>query len=277
MPLPFNPNHLKSSELAYEISIRGQDVPKTAEERRQLLRGLLTQESSNRSTSSISMDIDFAENFKQTSESVQNITEIVQTFVGSRKSSQYKTLIDRLSHVANRLRRMETNTEQEQKSKKELTTKLSMLEGVLEEKVTPQQDDIAEAPASTPIASPIRLPQVGVPKLVPVYKWNLQKFTGTENLVGFLEKLETLKVSRNCSDQDLFLSASDLFEGPAFTWWHNHFVRESFTSWADLVSALKETYLPVDYERNLWDKIRSTKQQFGETVWRACFAIYCKF
>lgn len=119
---------------------------------------------------------------------------------------------------------------------------------------------------NAPQASTPHFPVNMFNKKVPVYKWGIRKFSGQGSLIAFLELVESLRISRGCTSEDLFASAGDLFEGHAWTWFHNAQRNHRFSSWDDLVTGLKQAFLKENYDRNLLDEIRAKKQGFREPV-----------
>ncbi|XP_072395302.1 uncharacterized protein [Diabrotica undecimpunctata] len=253
-----NPKHLKTDELTYELLIRDLEVPSTVDEKRRVLSGILSQEASDRSFSETVVPLEFEQDHNQALATLADLSSIIDEFSGSKSDYRYKCICSRLTHLSGRVSRLKTTSSTQETLKRQLRSKLLSIEGVLVEKLNLPSE-------STPVRVEPHTAS-SVVKSVPIYKWGIQKFSGKQPLIPFLEQIETLKISRNCSNDDLFLSAGDLFDGNAFTWWHNHLLKKTFQSWSDLVAALKETYLPSDYERNLWEQIRSTRQSFREPV-----------
>ncbi|GLV46530.1 hypothetical protein CBL_20855, partial [Carabus blaptoides fortunei] len=95
----------------------------------------------------------------------------------------------------------------------------------------------------------------------PVHKWNV-KYDGESGLSIFLERVDEHSSSRGITKQQLFASAVELFTGNALTWFRAK--RNTFSTWKQLTTALRETFLPCDYEFNLWDEIRNRTQGSDE-------------
>lgn len=104
---------------------------------------------------------------------------------------------------------------------------------------------------------------VTTPVCVPLHKWNLS-YDGTTDVRNFIERVEELALSRNVSTVSLFSSAVELFSGIALDWYRVN--RALFTSWSDIVSALKEEFELLDHERRLLAQIRATVQLQKETL-----------
>ncbi|XP_050499678.1 uncharacterized protein LOC114333202 [Diabrotica virgifera virgifera] len=253
------PAHLTTNELTYELHIRDVSAPDDIEEKRTVLTGLLSQETSSHSFSDISVPLSFEVDYKQALASYTELQILISEFTGTKSDILYKTFNSRLQHLSGRISRLRSSSAEEEKLKKAIRFNLLKLEGTLCNIV--EQPDLLDQPmTSTRVNLNCSESSISPSKPVPVYKWGIKKFSGKQPLIPFLEQIEIFKFSRNCTDEDLFISACDLFEGAAFTWWHNNFSQKKFHSWADLVTSLKETYLPYNYERDLWEQIRSTKQ-----------------
>lgn len=96
-----------------------------------------------------------------------------------------------------------------------------------------------------------------------VCKWNIT-FDGNSGLNQFLERIESLSLSRGVSKEQLFRQASDLFTGNALVWYR--MITPSVSSWSELVSKLRQTFLPANYDLALMDEIRSRTQASNERV-----------
>lgn len=102
---------------------------------------------------------------------------------------------------------------------------------------------------------------------IPVKDWGI-KFDGESGsavgVMTFLHDLETLRVARRYSHNDLLAEAIDLFTGPALIWFRS--VNRHLRSWDELVSALKKSFQPKYYSRQLWQEIRSRTQGPQEPI-----------
>lgn len=94
-----------------------------------------------------------------------------------------------------------------------------------------------------------------------ISKWNV-KFNGRTSVNEFIERIEELRVSRGASYQQLLRCAPEILTQDALLWYRT----KKFSSWLDLVSHLKEAYLPYDYEISLMDEIRKRTQGSQEKV-----------
>lgn len=298
------PEYLRSIETAYEILIRDGIVPASQEDKRKILRGLLEQETGNRSFTAITNPFSFKEDEKEVAWTIADLVTKIEAFKGKKGEAEHKRIICRLTHVSGRISRMSAEDEEQKETRKQLRQKVLLLEADLGSKaevVVPptiagtippslgaaQQAQTSPAavlpppsvlPASTPLAAtslqppPLLHHTTSTPELspnfmsplenkkVPVYKWGLKKFSGQGSLIEFLEIVESLRISRGCSKEDLFASAGDLLEAHAWTWWHNSYKKGRFLSWEELEQGLKQTFLCDNYDRNLLDEIRAKRQ-----------------
>ncbi|KAK9703914.1 hypothetical protein QE152_g29018 [Popillia japonica] len=151
-----------------------------------------------------------------------------------------------------------------------LTGELFILEADFEEKVkpptsTPHDQQAFQFGMGDPQLSPI-LPRQSTSTVKPIlpYKWGLS-FTGSssqEPVISFLEKVESLRVSRGVSKPDFFISAGDLFKAQASTWYNIN--RSRFSDWDDLVEKLRQDFLPYNYDDDLLEEVNHQTQGHNE-------------
>lgn len=94
----------------------------------------------------------------------------------------------------------------------------------------------------------------------PVSGWNLF-FSGEPNsrsLYDFLSRIEMLARAEHISELMLRRSAYYLFTGSAMTWYRAF--EQNLPTWTDLVNALKNQFVPLDYDRALLREIDKRKQ-----------------
>lgn len=123
----------------------------------------------------------------------------------------------------------------------------------------------------TPVASALPFPSAlpsmptEIRKSTPVVKWGIT-FTGdkSQSVNAFLEHVEELKCARNVSRQQLFREAFDLFKDRALVWFRAN--RDSFNSWSEIESALRDEYLPPDYDDVLIREIERRTQGSSESL-----------
>lgn len=259
-------NALQAHELDYEISIRSMKPLGTVDQRRKILRGLLAQENANRSICQVSNPFEFDFDEKELVLSIASIKVKIVGFTGTSSDPSYKNISTRLWHVSGRLNRMNHTSDEETQRKNDLYVEILTLEGDLDAKVFPAASTPLDPNLGSVSFNANAVNQV-VSKSVPVHKWGLQKFTGEGSLMAFLEKVETFRMSRGCSTDEVFASAGDLFDSQAWTWWYNHHKKGRFIDWDDLVGKLKETFLRNHYDRNLLEEIKARKQNPKEPVY----------
>lgn len=94
-----------------------------------------------------------------------------------------------------------------------------------------------------------------------ITKWNL-RYNGRSSVNDFLERIEELRISRGISQHQLLKSAPELFTEDALLWLRTN----TFKTWNELVSKLRDDFRPYDYEYSLWDEIRKRTQGAQEKV-----------
>ena len=246
-----DPNFLKIWELDYEIKIRNCESKGDSDQKRKILRGLLSQELGDRSFSGIIECYEYKVDREEILHSLEEITVLVGNYEGDTTDVSYRRIVSRLYHVSSRISRIKTLTDAEQKGQKELRFKLIEIEGDFDQKNKPA--------TSTPHSPNHESLQTffNTSKVILPYKWNLY-FTGNkskDSVLAFLEKVESMRISRGVSKDDLFKCAGDLFKSQAWTWYNNN--RSRFNNWDQLVNKLKEDFLPYNYDENLLDEIRN--------------------
>lgn len=115
-------------------------------------------------------------------------------------------------------------------------------------------------------AAPVAVHNCRAPS-VSVAKWSITKFSGNNDrcsLSSFLENVEELCISRNVTKEQLFSSASDLFEGKALIWFRS--VRATVSTWSQLVEELRKQFLPPNYNEKLFDEIKRRTQGPDENI-----------
>ncbi|KAK9738998.1 hypothetical protein QE152_g9416 [Popillia japonica] len=200
-------NCLKSTEVEYEIKIRGVTPSGELDFKRKTLRGLLTQERGNRSFFTIVNPFVFSEDEKDARESLADLKQAINEVVVPVAASARKRICSRLTHLSGRIHRLNAENVDQRGIVVALTEELLILEADFEEKVKP--------PTSTPHDQQAFQFGMGDPQLSPIsprrftttvkpilpYKWGLS-FTGSnsqESVISFLEKVESLRVSRGVS------------------------------------------------------------------------------
>lgn len=121
------------------------------------------------------------------------------------------------------------------------------------------------------VNAPVR-PNASKGVKVPVYKWAL-KFSGVFEKdrmtpTEFVLRAMDYMTSRNISEEELYLSAIDLFEGTAYQWFRllgnlgDNYPR----NWTELSARLLSDFEKPDYLEDLEDHIRNRKQRSDENI-----------
>lgn len=254
------PNHLKVAELTYELKVRNVDPTGDVDHKRKILRGLLGQESANRSFAQGSSEHPylFKDDIKEISETIKDLQTLVSNYRTSGELSLKNRISSRLHHLSGRMQRLVTVTDAEDKQKRDLLLQILELEGDLAFQEIPR--------TSTPTRLSSPPVNVSNSKSIPPCKWNVT-FNGSmekESLISFLEKIELLRQARNVSKDELFNSACDLFSGPAWIWFINN--RNKVNTWDELIGKLKQDFLPYNYEEELLQEINNRTQGANERV-----------
>nr|CAH7769236.1 unnamed protein product [Callosobruchus chinensis] len=260
------------------------------DDKRKVLRGLLSQEQHGRSFSESLVIIPFDEDKDGILLSFNKLEDMISQFSSGYDSSEHRRICTRLVHLSNRIDRLAPTSEEEITQKSRFKTQLVIAESDLLAKLQLPTGHSSPAPMPvtfnptqpmqtqpvTTVAAPLpplaMNPQPFAPvsftqqKKIPIFKWGIRKFNGKTSLIEFLELVQSLMASRGCNEMDLYAAAGDLFEGIAWTWWHNGFVRGAFHDWGDLVRQLKDAFLRDNYDINLIDEIRRRKQGQREPV-----------
>jgi hypothetical protein len=139
---------------------------------------------------------------------------------------------------------------------------LELLEATLEK--------ILDLSTSTPVeptlpARNVNMAATSNVKSVPVYKWGL-KFSGQgdSSVNAFLQRVDELMTARHVDQNEVFLSALDLFEGNALKWYRNN--RTSVSNWEELKRGLRSEFQPLNYNEKLFGEIRRRTQGHDEGV-----------
>lgn len=278
-------NFLNQDELLYEVRVRGLEGTPTVTEMRTALRSLirLSREGHNITTG------DYPFTFVDDLKAIENKFQEIEGLMAEPKEKVKPNKITaKLSHTLGRCDRMNPTTEEkrakaqwmlklltlidswdgdelerlEQKEIEENTSKLQELD-------IGSEDGANEEVRRTPVANSTSIPKLQAGdnmKPIPVVKWNI-KFSGLSSemsLNSFLQQVDDLRIARNVTKEQLFISAIDLFRGQALLWYRTK--RKEAKDWDDLVRLLKEDYLPSDYDDKLLEEIRRRTQGPNETI-----------
>lgn len=102
-------------------------------------------------------------------------------------------------------------------------------------------------------------------KTVPVHQWRIF-FSGDSkgiHLYDFLSKLSMYKRSEQVSDEELVQSIIHLLNGKALQWYIAE--GDMYETWQELVNAMKQRFLPPDYDYRLQLEISNRQQKSGES------------
>lgn len=294
-----DPNHLVKYELTYELLIRGYtgDMPSVACQR-YLLRRLMKEEIS---ITKEAENFLVGKDDKEILESLKIAESLIDKYPGKDAKQHEKRIRSKILHISSRVNRIVGNSEvsedSNEKFKVEAQSKLKWLEERLKKRVESMYKAMSSSFVNNPgshefegesgedyasntddercssdedneeyirSASPIIGKSKRVSRLsVPIYKWNV-KFNGESNLIEFLERVEELKEARGATEEDLFKGTVDLFEGQTLSWIRSQ--KNKIKSWKQLVAALKEIYIPEEYDDGVWDQIKARKQKQIEKV-----------
>ncbi|XP_050498839.1 uncharacterized protein LOC126879699 [Diabrotica virgifera virgifera] len=168
------PAHLTTNELTYELHIRDVSAPDDIEEKRTVLTGLLSQETSSRSFSNISVPLSFEVDYKQALASYTELQILISEFTGTKSDILYKTFNSRFQHLSGRISRLRSSSAEEEKLKKAIRFNLLKLEGTLCNIL--EQPDLLDQPmTSTRVNLNCSESSISPSKPVPVYKWGIKK------------------------------------------------------------------------------------------------------
>nr|CAI5853480.1 unnamed protein product [Callosobruchus analis] len=249
--------HLLSAELDYELRVRGIQPVGNMDDKRKILRGLLSQERAHRSFIESFIVQPYDDDVDAIKTSLTDLEQKIAAFLSSSGSPEHKRLVSRLIHISGRINRLRTDDENQEAMKQRLLLLLLRLEAELDEKVSPA--------TSTPVERMPPAPVFSSPKPILPYKWNLSfKGTPDESVISFLEKVESMRLSRCVQKNELFLSAGDLFKDKAWVWFNVN--RPRFSDWDSLVAKLKEDFLPYQYQEDLMQEINNRTQGSEERV-----------
>lgn len=260
------PNDLKTPEICFELLSRGIEPKANQTLRRAQLRGVLARERTGHifpfpSTFTFSNE---AKEIEVTLNELLSMSSVEENIVLS--GLELRRLESRLNHVQRRCSLLSPIDDLEKEKLTHFDSLLLIISGFL---IELKDNSLPTPGASSTFHSPTPL-NASLPltcnKPVPIHKWGI-KFSGQSSkgsVMSFLEKVNDLCDARHISKEELFTSAIDLFEDTALLWFRN--VKREVRTWPELVHCLKRDFLPVDYEDDLWNEIRSRTQGPSENV-----------
>lgn len=286
--MPFIISALRSEELNFELISRNIDpVPATVLEKRKLLSDLIQAEKVSPPPTFDISKLDVEAQIKTMEARFAELATLIEDYLQSPSVPFLYRLLTRLTHYGSRLDIFKRASVTDPR----LVTLEALHSSLLIRCTSAPSEGVDEnlqveaAPAEMVRASvshieaevidavrQMRSSSVNVPspnfssvqKPVPVRQWGLT-FTATLtdlSVVGFLQRVDELKRARHISDEELFDSAIDLFDGQGLLWFRS--VRGLVNSWEELVERLKRDFLPLEYDEELLDTIRSRKQGDNE-------------
>lgn len=216
-------------------------------------------------------NFNIADELSAIKDSLKELEALISDFKAPSSDSMYKTILSRLIFLSYRINNFEIPVEPEELTSRmqnfkddsyalcfELRAKLNS--NVIKDSRFSLNMNLSHGSSGTSFS---QSPNLSSTISVPVYKWGLT-FNGTSSVKAFLERVNDLSIARNISEDQLFNSCFDLFDGVALTWYRAN--RDSFVSWGDIVSALKKDFLPPYYDEALLDQIKSRYQGRNESV-----------
>jgi hypothetical protein len=271
---------LNKEELEYELTVRGISGEATVEDMRKTLKQILQLESEGRVISrSPSKKLDPMSELSVCSQKLAGLEKQLETFGEKKSSSAYRRLDTQMTHVLNRVERIEPTDELGAEQRSDMLKALLRCFQRLEEKSEPTAEpgprpDLESEPirdGQSQRVSPPPMRQGSVQTVVkktqvPVKDWGIT-FSGTDlglSVQAFVEEVEFLSRARNTPKEDLFPAAIDLFTGPAAIWFRA--VYKEVSSWDELIVKLREEFEPPDYEEQLWEEIKGRTQGSEERI-----------
>jgi hypothetical protein len=283
-PLRFEVNRLVQDELVYELAIRGLTDVGTVEQMRKTLRTLLRLERESNPLVYLVHPYDTATDVIALNNKIRELQSLIDEFDGS-TDTVHRKLLSKLAHALGRATRIKPSTPEERKSSSKIIVTLLNFKTDIETKVKrasadqslgaldvsllnvddDKESDGEELVTSTPLHAPVR-ETTSRSHIVPVHKWNL-KFSGENprlSLSSFLIRVEEFRIARHATEEDLYNSAIDLFEGRALTWYRS--IRRQANDWKSRVGLLRKQFQPTEYNDKLFDEIRRRTQGADESI-----------
>jgi hypothetical protein len=283
MGYKLNIDKLCKEEVQYELAIRGCNTDATLIKLKASLRKVLTQESTVTDVVRPEYPFEFAEDVLAVDKLSTEIVELVAAYIQGPTTILVAKIESKLSHVLGRLDNSRPKDADDFERKETLMCELAGL--MCRYELANKRTRLSEVSLPTSEAEITPLPTV-VPttnvitsqpnatvytthtvnlKSTPVMKWNLT-FAGEKDksLNAFLERVQELRLARNVSRHQLFAEACDLFVGKALVWFRAN--KPLFNSWNDLEVALREEFLPPDYDERLLEEIKRRTQGNLESI-----------
>lgn len=280
-----DPNTLLVHEVDYELLIREFKSTKAdIGSKRKALKKLIQKEKKKEEVTYRVEDLDIEQEKTEVEESVAALNDLIKNYDSNSRDAimQKKKITSRIEHIRGRLRRLLIDDSEAMKLYKEFRDEMNILLLASECDIDSAEEEDASAkqmallstgdsnsqrlqtPSCTSTESRIEVPLKSSGKSIAVFKWNLTFDGSKDNVMSFIERAEELRIARNCTKDELFASAIDLFTGPALIWFRS--IRNSITDWNTLIQILRRDFLPTDYDEVLWEQIKDRNQGRHERV-----------
>jgi len=282
---PVKANHLLEHEVDYELDIRDCFVQRPAKEKRTILSRLLAKEREKQRAGSLIVSGAHKYTLEKEKSGIDktltSLRELISDFEGTCKDPLFARIRSRLNHVSGRalhfpVPEASSAVEGAQSVGDDAAEVISFRKDTfatclqLEAELLEKAEKSGPSRPSSPFSLPVPVVNVAPPVVscsaqkVPISEWGL-KFNGdARSLYYFLERVSLLAQSREVSDEDLFKSAVEFFVGDAFAWYKC--IRSSVNNWSTLVDRLKQDFLPLDADDDIWSQIKNRKQKRNESV-----------
>lgn len=189
------------------------------------------------------------------------LKELIKSLVWPRALKNLVRIQALAHHLFHRLTRLEPELSEHKRVCAEVNEELAQLLTKLDNMFS-TFDSCKESsdPEVGPVVSSAVTP-VGKHQLVS--SLNL-KYNGTTCVRAFLQRLEELCTSRDISEERLFGSAAEIFDGEVLCWYRG--VKSELHDWSDLKQSLIDEFLPYDFDRRLMQEIRLRTQGPHENI-----------
>lgn len=249
---------LHKDELVHEVRIRDAVPAEDVSSLRVQIRTLSREVPSD---SIVSFEGKVADELQEIQKKLEELTTLVKpssSVPGLKNLTRIQALAHHLYH---RLTRLEPVSSLDQSTHVQLSGELDRilkkLDNMFSVFKTSVEDSFTDCKEVIPAAP------VPCKKYQMVSSLNL-KFSGSSCVRVFLQRLEELCASRGISEQILFASAAELFEGDVLSWYRS--IRSQCSSWSEVKQGLIDEYLPYDFDRRLMQEIRVRTQGPNENI-----------
>lgn len=265
-------SHLLKDEIEYELKIRSVNSKRDLTEKRKILARLFAKERDEpgKLIKLASYEFDFDTEKAAIDTTLSSIKNLIDVFEGSETEPLFSRIKSRLNHVSSRVKRMPLLTTEPgaavsqvvEEYQNETYASCLVLEADLYGKVcSPTTSSADQASINVQYPQALACEPITHEK---ISKWNI-KFNGDPKRVyPFLEHVSEIARSRKVSDKALFDAAVEFFVDDAFIWFRS--IQSNVRDWKSLVAQLKSDFLPKDFDDELWEQIKSRKQNKKESV-----------